>query len=321
MGQSRRIALVRQRVGQRVWQRSWQRVCARVRRSRPVALSLGFLAAVVAISSVAATDGLVLWVAIQLAFAAVALSILVQVAGFDPDARPMAERLAAHPEQQRLLTRWIARARWARSIGGLCGVIVWAIGTWFQGNLLVCGMAGIAAGAVAAEAHHLRRPRGRRIVAIDDVRTVGRYLLDQDARRMRLAAAFGGAAAACGLVVPGAPAASIGYGLAAASAIGLAVLAQRRVVRRPRPALPPDLRRADDLVRELAIGRGLARPFTYLSLALTSQACFELGAGDAPFPFELLGVAAGLYAILLWWVNRGLGLQFLLDEPTRPVVA
>jgi hypothetical protein len=69
-----------------------------------------------------------------------------------------------------------------------------------------------------------------------------------------------------------------------------------------------------------AIGRGLARPFTFFALALVARSCFALEPsidGLAP----LLGVAAWLYAFVLWWQNRRLGLDFLLDGRRGPVIA
>jgi hypothetical protein len=82
------------------------------------------------------------------------------------------------------------------------------------------------------------------------------------------------------------------------------------VVTRARPAVSEGLTRADDLARELAIGRGLGRPAAYFALALVARACSALQPtiGDAA---QVLGVAAWLTALVLWWQNRRLGLDLL----------
>jgi hypothetical protein len=82
----------------------------------------------------------------------------------------------------------------------------------------------------------------------------------------------------------------------------------------------PELTRADDLARELAIGRGLARPATYLGLAILSKAAERMEpmiGGAAP----LLAFAFWLTALSLWWQNRRLGLDFLKQRPIEPVIA
>ena len=80
------------------------------------------------------------------------------------------------------------------------------------------------------------------------------------------------------------------------------------------------LTRADDLVRELAIGRGLGRPFTFFAVALVARACFGLEAtiGDAA---RALGVMAWIAAFVLWWQNRRLGLDFMIGGQRGPVIA
>jgi hypothetical protein len=92
------------------------------------------------------------------------------------------------------------------------------------------------------------------------------------------------------------------------------------VATRARPALSPTLTRADDLVRELAICRGLARPATFLALALLARAAFALRP-TLGLAGSLLGFAAWCYAFTLWWHNRRLGLDFLRDEMRRPILS
>ena len=247
--------------------------------------------------------------------------VLVQLgrmlAGNDPDVARLAEGLAPDPDQQRLLSRWMLRARRARNIGGLCGLVVWMLGTSAKGDLLLCGVGGIALGAMFAELHSARPPRGPRMATLD-VRRVGHYLDDRDRNRM-----VGVASAAAVLCVTAVAIDGLGTSLwcggAALGILGAAHVVQRRVASRPRSAIGASLRHADDLARELAIGRGLARPATYFGLALLARGAFTLGpdAGDLG---TFVGVAAWIYALGLWWSNRRLGLDFLLQRP-EPVPA
>jgi len=238
---------------------------------------------------------------------------LVQVArmfaGVDPEVPQLAQHLAADADQQRLLTRWMVRARRARNIGGICGVIVWVLGTSLQGDLLLCGVGGIALGAMFAELHVVRRQKGPRTATLD-VRSVADYLTDGDRNRMLAVAGAGLVMAATAVAVDGSGVA-VWSGLAALFVLGAAHLVQRRVASRPRPAIAASLRHADDLARRLAIGRGLAQPATYFGLALLARSAFALRpeVGDVAV---LLGVAAWISALVLWWSNRRLGLDFLL---------
>jgi hypothetical protein len=241
----------------------------------------------------------------------VVVNYALQFAGFDGEASEIAGHLARDPEQQRLLARWLGRARWARFVGGFAGCLVWVLGTQSHGDLLLLGTGGIAAGAMLAELHHIRPRVGPRTARLD-VRSVGDYLMRQDARRM-IGTAFGaGVVAVAGLVADDVRAATW-WGLGAVGALAVARLAQRRVATRPRPAVSDKLTRADDLARELAIGRGLARPATFFALAMVARGCYSMmpAIGQAG---RLLGAAAWLYSLYLWWHNRRLGLDFLLTD-------
>jgi hypothetical protein len=246
---------------------------------------------------------------------------LVQIArmfaGVDPEVPQLAQHLASDPDQQRLLTRWMLRARRARNIGGICGVIVWVLGTSLQGDLLLCGVGGIALGAMLAELHVVRRQKGPRTATLD-VRAVADYLTDRDRNRMLAVVAAALVMVATAVTVDGVDVAAWS-GLAALFVLGAAHLVQRRVASRPRPAIAASLRHADDLARELAIGRGLAQPATYFGLALLARSAFALRpeVGDIAV---LLGVAAWICALVLWWSNRRLGLDFLLEQ-RQPALA
>lgn len=260
----------------------------------------------------------VLFAILVVAVGTVLLSVGLQLAGFDGEAPEIAGRLASDPDQQRLLTRWLERARWARFVGGLAGCTAWFLGTRAHGDLLLFGGGGIAIGAMLAETHHVRPRRGPRTARLD-VRTVDDYLMDHDARRMIGVAVVGAGVAVTGVVTTrtGAP---TWWGLAALATLGAARLVQQRVVSRPRPAAAPNLLRADDLARELAIGRGLARPATFFALTLIARGGYALMA-EIGKPGRWLGVAAWAYALYLWWHNRRLGLDFLLTEQREPLLS
>ena len=245
----------------------------------------------------------------------VVLNLVFQLAGVDPQAPEIAERLAAGDDQQRLLTRWLERARWARFVGGTAGIAVWVLGTRMDGNLYVWGFGGIAVGALAAEVHHLRRPNGQRTARLD-VRSVRNYLWPFAAWHLVGSAGAGALLAVLGLAFG--ERAAMGYGIGAAFTVGVAHLAQRRVASRPRPALPDSLRSADDLARELAIDRNLAWPATYTALSLVAAGSGSLS--EHAVAVALVGVLLQFYAIGLWWRNRRLGLDFVLDERRLPVL-
>lgn len=263
------------------------------------------------------------WLVLNLTILVVVLfyvlfSIGVQFSGVDAEAPVLANLLAAHPEQRRLLTRWLERARWARFVGGFAGVVACALATRFQGGLLLFGTAGIFLGAVAAELHHVRRPSGPRTARLE-VRTVREYLLPNDEHWMIGVAALATASGIAGVWRDDTRAATW-WAVAALVVLGVTRVMQVRVASRARPAVSPELTRADDLARELAIGRGLARPATYLGLAILSKAMhhFEPIIGVTAY---LLALALWYTAFVRWWQNRRLGLDFLMQVPRGPVVS
>jgi hypothetical protein len=295
--------------------RGWRRLLSR---RALVPLALVAIATPVVLVARAGDDSRtsnVLTIVLLTVMAALILFVVVnyglQFAGFDGEASEIAEHLAVDPDQQRLLARWLGRARWARFVGGFCGCLVWVLGTQMHGDLLLVGTGGIAVGAMLAELHHIRPSVGPRTARLD-VRSVGDYLMRQDARRMIGAAIAATAVAVAGLVADDVRAATW-WGLGAVGALAVARVAQRRVATRPRPAVSDKLTRADDLARELAIGRGLARPATFFALAMVARGCYSLMPAIGQVA-RLFGAAAWLYSLYLWWHNRRLGLDFLLTE-------
>lgn len=259
---------------------------------------------------------------VLMAITAVAVAALLwqwgrMVAGIDPEATQLATHLASGADQQRLLSRWMARARRARNIGGLCGLTAWALGTQFDGDVLLFGVGGIAIGAMLAELHYVRPQGGRRRATLD-VRALGDYLTDHDRRLM-----IGCGIADAGLLVVALAIGEVSTAAWSATAglvvLGAAHLVQRRVATRPRPALTDSLRQADDLARELAIGRGLAHPAAFFSIALLAHgvATLEPSVGSGA---TVVAVLAWCVAGWLWWRNRRLGLDFVVER-ARPVLA
>jgi hypothetical protein len=196
-------------------------------------------------------------------------------------------------------------------------VLAWLLATNGKADVLLFGTAGIALGAVAAELHHLRRARGPRTARLE-VRTVGDYLMPYDAHQMMRIAIIA-VVVAVAAVWSATSRGATWWALAALAVEGLCRLAQWRVATRARPALSPSLTRADDFVRELAIGRGLARPAAFLALALLARAGFALRPAIGTFG-SIMGIVAWCYAYMLWWHNRRLGLDFVVDEPHQPIL-
>lgn len=269
----------------------------------------------------ASTHGVLQFVllgAIAAALLAGLTRIGVLLAGVDPDAELIANRLAASADERRLLARWLNRTRWARNVGGIAGLVWWVLGTSAQGDVLLYGIAGVTLGSMAAQLHHARPRSGLRTASLDQRRLID-HLTPARARPM-VAAGI----AALGLVAGGLLLDEVGsaarWGSAALVVLGATVVVQARVAGRPRPLLGSGLRRADDLARELAIVRGLAQPATYLCLALVAHGAGRLEPALGGLA-TVLSVIAWLTALRLWWRNRRLGLDHLLDAPPQPTVA
>jgi hypothetical protein len=249
---------------------------------------------------------------------AMLLNTAVLLAGLDGDAGEIAARLAADVDQRRLLSRWLSRARWARQVGGTAGVLVWAVGLGGHGNLFLLAAGGIALGAFSAEMHHIRRRPGPRVARLE-IRTIREYVSRSDERRM-----LGVAGIAAVLVFAGAVArlcrTAAWWGASAVAVLALARWAQQRVVSRPRPAVSERLTAADDLARNLAVGAGLAVPATFVALALVAEGLFSMSALVGRVG-KIAGAVVWLYAILLWWRNRRLGLDSLLTATSPSVLA
>ncbi len=250
---------------------------------------------------------IVLAVGLLVASALTIIRLLAGLAGVDREAPAIAEGFTDDRLQQQLLTRWLARTRWARNVGGICGLLMWAFGTNANGNIVVFGVTGIALGTMLSETLLVVRRRGPRTASLQ-ARSLSQYIERSDSLQMVIIAACAAVLATF--------AAAAGHSSAAATALagvvvlGLARLVQHRVARRARPAANASLTSADDLARKLAIGCGLAQPASYCALALIHQACRQFGEDPNSF-VKVLALAALLAALALWWRNRRLGLDWL----------
>ena len=242
------------------------------------------------------------------------------LAGHDPDAGRIADRLSDDPASRQLLTRWLQRVRWRRWLGGFLGILV-AVLLSADSNgpdLLVLGFAGIMAGSLSAELHHWRRADGGGARAADlATRQIRAYTVAGEQLLLGLltAGALLVLAADAGGLSPGTTdqGPTWPWAVAVVTVVGVVLAMQWRIVSRPRPALPPELRRADDLARRLAVSRGVAQPGTALGLAMLAEESGRAGYGAVSGILWLL--AAGF-----WIGTRRLGLDKLLSVPA-PVAA
>lgn len=233
----------------------------------------------------------------------------------------------------RLQRRWHARVWWWRAVSGVVaatGAIVlgMAVNLEFHvgvgvepvwSNPLITGLAGSFGGAIAAELHHLR-PRGtRRRTASLQPRDPRSYAPPANRGRLVGVAAVAVVVAALSLTsaqVDGVPWPTV----VALAVVGVAAAVQRVVVLRPRPALPPALHDADDLVRRAAVSSlGYAGAGVGLLLALVQGARFlEREVGAAPVTGAV--TLAGFVLALVWW-RRSSPHRLLTHDDAAPVHA
>lgn len=236
-----------------------------------------------------------------LVIAVLGLAVLsLNLAGRDPLAEHRARSaFGRDPACVGLLTRWLRRSRHFRYVGGLSGFIL-AVGTWSNGadlgSTAVGVLGGVAAGGAVAELHRRRRHATARIAELT------RRRLTDYARPVDLAALAAVALAAIGLAGWSASGGGRTTDLAAVAAAGAVaattVALMRFVVYRPRPALDPDLRQADELMRRLAATQGFVRPAIAVALVLIAIALDRSGANGSV-------IAAVWLAGLAWyWLSR-----------------
>lgn len=234
------------------------------------------------------------------------------LAGHDPDAGGIAARLSGDEPSRRLLTRWLQRVRWRRWLGGFLGVLVAVLLSVDSSgpDVVLFGFTGIMLGSLSAELHHWHRPHGRGARAADLTRRrLGDYT--NPGEQWLVGAVALGAVVLAATDLAGVTARTTDRGpgwpwaVAALGVVALVAAMQWRIVTRRRPALPPELRRADDLARRLAVSRGVAQPGLALGLVLLAEALTRVGLG-------LVAALCWLLAVGVWLGTRRLGLDKLL---------
>jgi len=243
------------------------------------------------------------------------LSLSVNLAGFDPEADEFATAAAPGELGERLLLRWLQRVRWRRWVGGFVGMLsglsiisLLETGDLGSGGFVYPGLLGLTLGSLSAELHHLRPRRKTTMIADLTVRSMADYTDPTDQKALAVCAAV--ALATFGYALSSS--ASVGWAIAAVGIVVAAVALQHRVALRRRPALTAELREADDLLRTIAVSRGIARPAIALSLATVGIA---LAPSSAVFA-ESVEAVVWIVALVFWWRNRGLGLKSI-RVPTR----
>ncbi len=204
--------------------------------------------------------------------------LAVNLSGRDPDAEARALEVAPDPLSAALFARWMRRSKHFRFVGGLAGGI---IGLAFaDGSLmpvLIGVLAGIAVGGAAAEIHSFGR-RGSSTQSADmSVRHLGDYVTRTDSVALAMIAAVSIVMIASVLLGAVGDVGIVWAATTALLAVASAVSMQWAVSVRRRPALSPDLRRADDLMRRLAATQGFTRPAIAFALVMLSQGLAMLG--------------------------------------------
>lgn len=223
----------------------------------------------------------------------------LNLAGRDPDVDQRALDVAPDPLTARLLARWLQRSKHFRFVGALAGGI---LGLAFSdnglGSVLPGLVAGIAVGGAAAEIRVRRDPPPASRLAHITSRRLGDYVSRTDGVALAILVTISlsmiGAA-----VVSDSQSALLGPGVAALLAAVVTVSMQRYVVLRQRPALPAELRNADDLMRRLAATQGFTRPAIAFAILMMIQG---LATFDVSTTTTLLTILLLLLAIA-WYVS------------------
>lgn len=246
-----------------------------------------------------------------------AASVLLSLSGHDRVSAGIALELAPTSASRVLVARWLKRARYYRFVGGSFGLVV-GVGFVDNGQLapLAVGLfAGVAGGGALAETHLLRSKHEAVRSAGLTARRLTDYVRRSDIIRLGFVAVGAAALLAVSTLADESRRASlVRWALAALVVAIFAVTLQRLVVMRTRPALRPDLRDADDLLRRLAATQGFVRPALALCVALLAQAVNALGTSDSGDLFTLL-----LWLIALWlFQSSRLDAEHLLPTGAAP---
>ncbi len=251
--------------------------------------------------------------ALALTIAYLAFHTILLCSGADPNAEVIARRLTTGHLEQELVTRWLQRSRWSRNVGGITGFLAGLLLLISEnpiGMAVTGGIAGIAVGSLLAESHLLstdeRSADQRRVVDLRPRRPSDYW---QPKRQLLLILVGLAAASVATAEIIGDDTIEVSsrWSTAAAATVAAAMIFQWRIANRRRPALPESLRSADDLIRHLAITRGVADPALMCSLVFLAKATHP---GHAT-----VSALLWLAALRVFWTNRRLGLDWLMDQP------
>jgi hypothetical protein len=228
--------------------------------------------------------------------------------------------------------RYLMRHRRRRYQGGMVGLLAyivivivrpgpWSIDIGFRRfpDLLSALLGGVLAGVVSAELYHLRRRPVPGGVASLEPRPTERYVDGGIRTALRLAA---GVSLAVSVVsVFGADRRGLLPGLASLVVVLVVELLQRFIAERPRPALPDDLRRADDAIRRAS--SAVALPHAGLGLVLLLLGFQVAPALGSTLVAVIAALALLIGAIVQWrrsrvWVVRpqpGVGFEQPAVQP------
>jgi hypothetical protein len=223
-----------------------------------------------------------------------------------------------------LIERFVERSRAYRRTGGMVGLCVMvAVAIVTDGGhgvvfgfpgVLAYALAGSLVGSLAAEAFRFRRSPSLHTASLS-VRRADGYRDSVGDHRLW----FVWACTAIGCVW-GAKLGDTRTTVLGGLVVILAVVrwwATRRIVARPRPAVPPALADADDRIRRVAIADGIGRPVAALS-ALAASAIWGTLASLTDLSrdsteYNMLWIAwwmsvvLSLSAVVWWWHTRHVG--------------
>lgn len=236
-------------------------------------------------SLVAGPEGGTSWVA-QTLFVLVAVGLVfvlvVNLSGRDPDVEARALEIAPDRLSAALFARWMKRSKHFRFVGGLAGAI---LGFAFADGTLMPVLAGliggIAFGGAVAEVHSVGRRQSSPRSADITARRLGDYVSRTDSLALAAIAVVVIGMIGTAVARESDESAVLWPSLVALATVVGVVGMQWLVVVRRRPALPGDLRRADDLMRRLAATQGFTRPGIAFALVMVSQGLLTFGSSSA----------------------------------------
>ena len=175
-------------------------------------------------------------------------------------------------------------------------------------GVLVYALAGSLLGSLAAEAFRFRRSPSLHTASLS-VRRPDEYRDTVGDRRLRFVWVCAAVGAVWGAVLGEARSIVLG-GLVVVLA-GVRWWGARRIVARPRPAVPPALADADDRIRRVAIADGIGRPVAALSALAASAMWGTIYVSSASDTVRVIAwwasVVLSLSAIVWWWHTRHVG--------------